>query len=405
MSTVRRWVSFAAVFLVGFVAFFNMFKVAPLMPVLLQSNMGFDPSNIGWLMSMFSVIGIILAFPAGMLINKIGPKATLLAAAGCCFVGSLVGALAPNAAVLFASRFIEGAGSSLASVAASVAITILIPPKSQGLAQALNVDSFPLSTFAAMNLAPLLMVATGIWNAVWWFGVVFSAFVFVYTALFFKLPDVANPTRGEGSGESVPAGDVPVDMKPIWSSIVFVGLVFCLWNVVSSGAVSNFFPMYLQNGMGLDAQASGLITSVASVIVIIASPFAGAFADRVGHRKWFLIFGIVGMAVFTPAAFSGNMGLVWVFVVLWGVFQAALPPNVYAIIPELARNPKAIVASMALVAVFQNGGTAVGSAMMGPLMANLGWFGSATMVLMPICAVGAVFAFLVRAGKPTTREL
>ena len=380
------------VFLVGLAGFINMFKCSPLMPALLDSNLGFTPDTIGWMMSMFGIIGAVLAFPAGIFINKFGIKVTLITSIACSAVGSILGAMSSGAAMLLATRVLEGAGVGFAGVAGSVAVTRLLPAKRQGFGQALNIDTFPLGMLLAMNVTPMLLTAGGAWQTAWWVFGIFAAVCLVLVVLFFKLPEEA-PAAEEANQAHDEAAEAPMG-KPKWVPIAFFAVAFVLYTTVQGGAVSTFYPTYLQQVVGLDVQASGSITSIPCLIMMFVSPFAGAFADKVGHRKWFVVIGCLALAVGMPVAFAGNMVLVWVFSIALGLIMCVVPPNVYAMIPPLAGNPKSIVFGMSLLSVASNLGTAIGSAVMGPLSAT-SWSLAAT-VLAVLAAVAAVASLLAR---------
>lgn len=380
------------VFLVGLAGFINMFKCSPLMPALLGSNLGFTPDTIGWMMSMFGIIGAVLAFPAGIFINKFGIKVTLITSIACSAVGSILGAMSSGAAMLLATRVLEGAGVGFAGVAGSVAVTRLLPAKRQGFGQALNIDTFPLGMLLAMNVTPMLLTAGGAWQTAWWVFGIFAAVCLVLVVLFFKLPEEA-PAAEEANQAHDEAVEAPMG-KPKWVPIAFFAVAFVLYTTVQGGAVSTFYPTYLQQVVGLDVQASGSITSIPCLIMMFVSPFAGAFADKVGHRKWFVVIGCLALAVGMPVAFAGNMVLVWVFSIALGLIMCVVPPNVYAMIPPLAGNPKSIVFGMSLLSVASNLGTAIGSAVMGPLSAT-SWSLAAT-VLAVLAAVAVVASLLAR---------
>lgn len=395
MSTARSWISFLMVFLVGLVGFINMFKCAPAMPALMMSGIGFTPENIGWMMSMFGIIGAVLAFPAGIFINKFGVKVTLVTSVICSTLGSILGALCTDAMLLLATRVLEGAGVGFAGVAGSVAVTRLLPVNRQAFGQALNIDSFPLGTLLAMNLAPMFMSAAGgSWQTVWWASGIFGAICLVLVIVLFKLPqeqrEQASPRHDE-TRQQEPAG------RSRWAPIALIAIAFALYATVQGGAVSTFYPTYLQQVMGLDAQASGSITSIPSLIVLLVSPFAGAIADKVGHRKWFVVIGCAVMAIGMPVAFAGQMALIWVFAVGLGLVMCVVPPNIYAMVPPIAANPRSIVFGMAMLGVAQNVGTAVGSVLMGPLSAA-SWSLAAT--VLAILAGAAAVSGLLSSEKP-----
>ena len=62
------WVILIVVFLASCSVPINMFKVPPIAPVLMQA-FGLDVSTFGWLMTSFTAVSIILAFPAAGIVN------------------------------------------------------------------------------------------------------------------------------------------------------------------------------------------------------------------------------------------------------------------------------------------------------------------------------------------------
>ena len=115
------WAVLFVVFLVSAAAPLNQFKVPPVMPPLMASFQ-LDLSTAGLLMSIFAVTGIVLALPAGFILQRLGPKAAGLIAAGCTVVGAVAGALSPSAGLLLASRVVEGIGMGLIAVIAPAVV-------------------------------------------------------------------------------------------------------------------------------------------------------------------------------------------------------------------------------------------------------------------------------------------
>ncbi len=75
------WRSFIFVFLAGVFLGVSFFKVPPTM-ILLMQYFHADVATAGWMMSICSIAGTIVAIPAGAIQSKLGPKNTLLAALG-----------------------------------------------------------------------------------------------------------------------------------------------------------------------------------------------------------------------------------------------------------------------------------------------------------------------------------
>ena len=96
------WVILAVVYLASVVAPFNQFKVPPIMPVLMD-EFKINLAQAGALMSLIAVTGLLLALPAGISLQRSGPKITVVAALGSMALGAVLGALSGSIAVLLTS--------------------------------------------------------------------------------------------------------------------------------------------------------------------------------------------------------------------------------------------------------------------------------------------------------------
>ncbi|HBG21720.1 MAG TPA: hypothetical protein DDY25_00935 [Peptococcaceae bacterium] len=84
----KAWAVMSVAYLAGVAVAMNQFKVPPVMQGLMDS-LHVDMATGGWLMSVFSVAGVIFALPAAFLLGQLGPKATGLAALGCTIIGAV----------------------------------------------------------------------------------------------------------------------------------------------------------------------------------------------------------------------------------------------------------------------------------------------------------------------------
>lgn len=382
----RRWLIFASVFFVGTMASFNMFKAPAIFSTLIP-DLGFTDSTIGWVMSMFAMIGLVLAFPAGGILAKLGIRTSLIITALSLTIGSVLGAVAPDVVMLLVSRFVEGVGMGLISVVGPAAIATIIPARKQGLAMGFWGVWFPLGVILGMNSAPFLTALAG-WRAVWWVVALISLLSLIMVLLVYRQP----PMEAE---EQQTAND-DAKAKPDYRSIVFVALAFMFWNIINGAAVSGFFPSFLQSVHQMDAQSAGFAASLTSIIVLALGPLSGIVSDKIGSRKYLMVFGMALVAILLIFAFGDNLPLVWVFIILMSLCAAAVPTGTFSIVPELARKPAAIGTGMAIVAFFQNLGLVVGNAGFGPISVTMGYGMASVAVLVPCAVIGLICTLLVK---------
>ncbi|MBP1624497.1 MAG: transporter [Acidobacteria bacterium] len=128
------WVVLFALYMATLSATLDLFKVPPIMGTLI-GTFGLSNSQAGLLMSIFSIMGFVLAIPAGYILMRFGIKMTGLIAVGAVIIGSSLGAMATATApnMLFFGRFVEGIGMGLIMVTAPFAISVWFPLQNRAL--------------------------------------------------------------------------------------------------------------------------------------------------------------------------------------------------------------------------------------------------------------------------------
>lgn len=389
----RRWMIFCSVFFLGILTSFGMFKAPTMFTTEFISELGFTESSIGWVMSMFTLIGAVLAFPAGGIFAKLGAKKSLIITAISLIVGAAGGALATNATMMLATRFIEGIGMGLVSVVGPAAVASIIPAKKQGLAMGIWSVWFPAGVVLAMNVTPMVYALAGTWRANWWLSAILAA-----VALVFVWAVYATPPQ-EKVAEEASADGAPMKLKPDFFSIVMIAIAFGCWNVFNAGAIGGFYPSYLADVHSLDTQLSGTISSITNILVLALGPISGIIADKFNIHKGFIVFGMFGAAILLTFAFGDNMPLVWVFVIAMSFCSACCSTGVFSSVPLYAKDPSKVGLGMAIVAFFQNLGGCIGSAAFGALAVSMGWNMASLAFCVPIAIVGGVCAVLIKSLK------
>ncbi len=392
----RRWMIFCSVFFLGILTSFGMFKAPTMFTTEFISELGFTESSIGWVMSMFTLIGAVLAFPAGGIFAKLGAKKSLIITAISLIVGAVGGALATNATMMLVTRFIEGIGMGLVSVVGPAAVASIIPAKKQGLAMGIWSVWFPAGVVLAMNVTPMVYALAGTWRANWWLSAILAA-----VALVFVWAVYATPPQ-EKAAEEASADGAPMKLKPDFFSIVMIAIAFGCWNVFNAGAIGGFYPSYLADVHSLDTQLSGTISSITNILVLALGPISGIIADKFNIHKGFIVFGMFGAAILLTFAFGDNMPLVWVFVIAMSFCSACCSTGVFSSVPLYAKDPSKVGLGMAIVAFFQNLGGCIGSAAFGALAVSMGWNMASLAFCVPIAIVGGVCAVLIKSLKAKT---
>jgi MFS family permease len=379
------WVILAVVYLAGVAGPVNLFKVPPVMPVLIGA-FHMDIASAAWLMSIFSVTGFILAIPAGFIMQRFGPKATGLASIAFVVAGSVLGAVSTTAASLLISRFVEGVGMGLIGVVAPAAIAMWFPAEARGLPMGVWATWVPMGNIVMFNAAPILSGRFG-WQAVWWAGAIFSATALVLYAIFFRLP---------AATKTAAAAQQPAELGKAManSSLWLISLSFLCFNILVL-AVTTFYPTFLTDVLHLDLARAAFLTSVIMLMSLVSSPVGGVISDRIGSRKKVVALPLAGMGFMFLFPFHASGWAIAAVMILMGVFLGPIPTATFAAVPEVMPSPQLIGMGMGVVALGQNLGMVIGPAMFGKLVDSIGW-AAAGYALIPVAAIGVVAVLLAR---------
>ncbi len=144
------WVVLFALYMATLASPLNLFKLPPVMTIIME-QFKLNGPQAGYLMSIFSIMGFVLAIPAGYILKRFGIKLTGLVSVGAVTVGSAVGALATTARMLFVGRFIEGVGMGLIMVAAPLAISLWFPAQKRALPTGIWASSVGIGNVATLR--------------------------------------------------------------------------------------------------------------------------------------------------------------------------------------------------------------------------------------------------------------
>ena len=380
------WVILAVVYLASVAAPLNQFKVPPIMPVLMQ-ELGIDLAGAGSLMSVIALVGLILALPAGILLQRIGPRASGLLALGFMAAGAALGALAGSYNNLLASRVVEGVGIGLIGVIAPATIAMWFPLARQGVPMGIWATWVPVGSVLMYNLAPALAAARG-WQAVWWLGAGFALVTMLLYALLMRRPPAAEQADGQGR----PSLDLRAALanRDIW----LLALAFACFNLALIG-LATFYPTFLTEERGYPLSQAAFVASIATLVVLVSAPLAGVISDRIGSRRLVVAVPFLVLAVLFIFPFRVSGWQITAVMVVQGLAAGAIATATFAAAPEVMRKPQWAGLGLAVILIGQNLGQLIGPVLLGELIGRVGWV-AAGYALIPVSLLGFASAWLVR---------
>ncbi len=394
------WVVLFALYMATLASPLNLFKLPPVMTTIVDA-FKLSSAQSGDLMSIFSIMGFVLAIPAGYILKKFGIKLTGLVSVAAVAIGSTVGAVAPTAQMLFVGRFIEGVGMGLIMVAAPFAISLWFPAHNRALPTGIWATSVGIGNVATLLLAPSMAASYG-WQSVWWAGAIFSALAFVLFALLFRLPRPEEmfdaPAPANAVEEAPPSLLKGMANRDFW----MISIAFGCYNLVVM-AMCTFLPTYLEveqhysrvfdKGIMLNAS---FITAFVMLASIFSGPGGGRISDRLGKRKMVVAIPYFLMALTFLVPFTITGWMIPAYMIVFGLVGGPIAPILLASVPEVSPKPQLIGIGMAVAALGQNIGMYIGPSLFIRIQAATHSWAVAGYWMIPICLIGIIATCMTR---------
>ena len=278
-----RWRMLFVLFLAR-TAMAYQFQTVPSDGPLLIESLGLGFAQLGTLIGLYMLPGIVLALPGGMLAQRFGAERVVLSglalmAAG----GALMGA--QSIGLIFAGRVVSGLGAVFINVLMTKMVTDWFAGRDITAAMAVFVSSWPLGIALGLISFPPLAAAYG-WASVMYVSAAIVLICFLLVALIYRAPPGV-AVEGRASLE--------IDLsRREWLLISLAGFI---WGSFNAGYVIfiSFLPdLFVARGYSL-ADASRVV-SVLAWAVIVTVPLAGYLAEHLKRPNLMMMGGFVTVA-------------------------------------------------------------------------------------------------------------
>jgi MFS family permease len=305
------------VFAAGLGAGAYVCKVPPALP-LLRADLGLTLVQSGFIATTFYVMGGLVGVFVGALVDRYGQKRLALMGLALMSAGGVAGVLCRNFPELLTTRFVEGIGFMLFTVAGAPLLTSVTTERDRPMAFSLWSAYMPTGGALALIAAPLALATFG-WRSLW-LGVA------AYTALMAVLlaRTIPAPRFGGGIGS----------LRLVAESIARPGsLALCVVFICYVGQWSSlmiWLPTFLVDERGATPATASLLTAL-FVAINIPGNLAGGWALTRGAARWRVI-GVASTVMALTAACALASGLpdalrftgVLVFSLVGGMIPAAV---------------------------------------------------------------------------------
>lgn len=375
--------------------------LGPFLGVYLINKEGWNPTNIGLILTLGGAVGLLLNAPAGAWIDASKHKRALLAgAAALTSFGTFIVTLKPTFAVVTAAQLVTGvAGVVIAPVIAAIALGLVGPRRyaeQTGRMAAFNHAGNVVGSTVAGLAGYLVSLRLGFWLAS-----LFGIFVVIATLLIksrlidnelargFKARDEdASDDDDKPSGFKVLLGNRPL--------LILAGVVG-LWQL-ANGAMLPITGQKLALGDSGDGALYQAALIIVAQVVMIPMALVVSRSDRWGRKPLFVIAFAVLPLRGVLFAIAGNPGSVIAVQVLDGIGAGLQGPLFAIMVADLTRGSGRYNVAFGAATMIQGIGGALSPTLAGAMVSMAGYH----FAMFALTGIAVVALVLLVIGVPET---
>jgi MFS family permease len=309
-----RWAMLLVIFFTRTSLGFQFQSIAALTPFLIAA---FDLSyaQVGLLMGLFMLPGVVIAMPGGLLGQRYGSTRVVLAGLGLMVVGGIVVSYSPGFGLATLGRALSGVGGVLVNIMLARMVAEWFRGRELPTAMGVMLSAWPFGMALALAVLGPLAAAVS-WRVAEYVTVAAAGLALALIALGYRDP----PAGDEAPEPAALRLSLP---GRVWALAISAGIAWALLNA-SVIVVASFAPSFLM-ARGASVGEAGFLTGVALWISIVAVPVGGLVAQKVDRPRLLIIGGCLATAVTIACIARAPMPALWL--VASGLLLG-LPPSI-----------------------------------------------------------------------------
>jgi predicted MFS family arabinose efflux permease len=270
-------------FVILFIGVADSQILSPLLPAI-RSQFGKSSSQTGLLFTCYSLCAGLFVLITGPLSDTFGRKQGLLKGLAIFGTGSFLSCMSSSFSMLMAGRSLTGIGAGILSLNSIAYAADFFPYAKRGWAMGSIFSSYFAALILGVPLGSWLGDRHG-WNSV--FGAMGAAALILIFSTYLLLPPLEGITPNERS-----TGIAEYIRRYLSFFKTRRSLSALLCSFFASAGTSGFLAflgMWLHDSFNISGSRIGFVFLVSGAAALLASPFAGSLADRIGKRFQFVI--------------------------------------------------------------------------------------------------------------------
>jgi predicted MFS family arabinose efflux permease len=348
-------------------------------------NLGLDLA--GLIVGIFAILGAVFGVGAGVVVQCIGPRRSLVGGMICIAIGNLIGSQALNEWYLLVARITEGLGFLGVVLTIPTLLAVSVERERRDFVMALWSAYMPAGITLMMIIAPLLAVIG--WRDLWLASGCCAGICALLLSL--AVPATAMPTQAQRVGWIDDLGTVICNPNCLLLAFAFFAFSCQMFSMTFA------LPLILTSVHGLSVGQAGL-ASAAMLAVATLGHISCSLLLRSGIPIWvnvaaaFLFFGLAPFAVYATAA---PLDATLLFAALALGIGGLAPGALYAAAPHASPQQRSLPSTIGMLQQASNLGQFAGPLVIGVWAQKFGW-NAVPAVTVPAALLGFIVALVIR---------
>lgn len=364
---------------------------------LIEGDLGFSPTQLGYLFSAFYWSYALLQIPIGVLAERVGAQRVLAAGLTLWACATLLMGFAHQFTSLLFLRLLLGVGESAGFPCVSKLLAVSVPPGRLGAANGVVGFAYLFGPAVGTYAGGMLMEHFGWRSAFWCFGALPLLWLLPWSRV--RLPSAAKVAAGAGS----PGYREVLRQRALWgTSLGHFSGNYTFYFLLT------WLPYYLMRERGFSLTAMASFASQAFLVNALAALGAGWVIDRLGERGGSLTLPYkvsmgaahLGFVASMLCMAYGSLPLALGAILVCQFLSGMSSPGTFAI-PQIIAGPEAAARWVGTQNAVANIAGIVGPALTGILYDHTHRFTVSCLVAAAISLLGFIgWIFLVREVAP-----
>jgi MFS family permease len=313
------------IFSITLLAIMGVASLTPAFPEIIR-QFNISAQEIGLLITVFTLPGIILSPVMGILADRLGRKTILIPSIFIFGICGFLCAFTKEYNHLLILRFLQGIGAATLGMLNITLVGDIYTGIRRATVMGYNASILNIGTAAFPALGGALAVIA------WYYPFYIPLLSFpvgIFVILRLKNPE---PTKKQAFVTYLRNTWASINRKEVWGLFIINILVF----VILYGSLLTFFPLFLEENFNANAFIIGMAMSIMSIITAFISSQLGRLSQRFSPRTLLIYSSIFYLTSMIILPLANSWFLVFLSILFFALGHGTLLPNIFNLLVGFA---------------------------------------------------------------------